>query len=576
MLVLSVKELRKDYGTRTVFQNVSFEIYGGEKTALFGPNGAGKTTILEIITGLQLPDGGRTFVAPGVSLGFLPQTSQFEPGLTLAEACSTGSFLTSRSQGEALRRFGFAPESSETPVDRLSAGERTRLGLARLWMASPRLVLLDEPTNHLDIEGMKWLTRFLNGYDGTVLVVSHDRYFLDQTVSRVIELSPGGARSFSGNYSAYRRQKKAEFEAQAALYEQQQREEHRIEQLIAAQMEWFRKAHRDAGKQAEMRASKYFYRARAKRMARRAKATIHRLERMKSEQVEKPRTPDQMNFSVGASGKSGRRVVLAEGLEKSFGRLLFSDVNLSIMRGDRIGIAGPNGCGKTTLLRTLLGHEIIDEGTVWMSPTASPYYFDQELEELDNSMTVLESVVEGSTRPPDEVRSLLGAMLFSGDSVTKRVGVLSRGERVRVALARLLAGDHRLLALDEPTNNLDVDSREAVEECLARYEGTLIVISHDRYLLERVCNRIVAFDAGRVTVFNGRYSEFEPLEAHASRPAQEASAAPRLTRDEVIVLRHRLAVLSARLNDPTQSGEEKQRTRNEFIETARRLGQRKD
>ncbi|NLG80601.1 MAG: ABC-F family ATP-binding cassette domain-containing protein [Firmicutes bacterium] len=627
MLLFAVEHVGKSYGPRDVLKDVSFSVVEREKVAVVGANGAGKTTLLKIIAGSLEPDWGRVvFFREGVRVGYLPQDMSFAPGATVGSELAQGLGYRYPDAGqtdqadhadridgavqalsgapivggrggtahsrkevfeaegrvmEALSRFELAENGLEQPVSTLSGGEKTRLALARLWLEDADCLLLDEPTNHLDEGGLRWLERYVQGFPGTVVVVSHDRYFLDQTVSRVIALGPGGAESFQGNYRAYRKAVEERFERQMRVYLEQAKQSRRLREMIARQMEWFRRAHRDAGKNTEIRASDVFYRHRAEKLARRAKATIRRLERLEAERVDRPQADPAIRLQLRSDGKSGRRMVTASDVSKFFdGRCVFSAVSFAVMRGDRVGLVGPNGAGKTTLLRIIAGHEGVSGGEMWVSPLVRVAYFDQELASLADERTVLEEALSaGGER--EQLRVLLGCFLFPGDSVHKRVGSLSAGEKARLALLKMLLSKANLLLLDEPTNYLDIPSRERVEEALENYDGTFVLVSHDRYLLGRVCNRILAIENGTVRVYLGGYEDY--LRARSERDAASAGAgrgdkgearAGELSDDERLLLENRLSVLASRLAEVSQDDPEYQKLTDEFISVAKRVSSR--
>ncbi len=570
MLALSVSDLAKSFGARTLFLNVSFEIRAGEKVALFGPNGCGKSTLLNVISGHMEPDSGSVWSPTGAILGYLPQALQFPGDLTPSDLCHDPAMLG---------RFGIEPAVASMPMSNLSAGQHRRVGLAQVWAAQPDLIMLDEPTNHLDAPAMDLLARLIRESRAAVLLVSHDRYFLDRTAQRIIDLTPLGARSYTGNYTAFRARKDSELEAEWRLYERQEHEEDRLQQVASREMEWFRQAHRRAGQND-------FLRARASKGAARARASFARLERFRKRRIEKPLDADAIVLRMGQARKAGRRLIHASGISKSFDRQLFGAADVAIMRGDRIAIVGPNGSGKTTLLRILLGLEPPTSGTVWRSPSASWFYFDQTLEQLDPSHTVFESVsCAAGERSPQEIRDILGALLFRGSAAGKRIGVLSLGERVRVVFGRMIARGYDILALDEPTNNLDVESREAIERCLESWAGTVVIVSHDRYLLDRICTTTVSIEDGAIRTYYGPPSASMAEPEPQPKPSHRCAGAPTEGADDTactvhaadsadaLVLQNRLAVLSATLSDNRASDEERAHAERDFLAISRALAQ---
>jgi len=647
MLLFTVEHVGKSYGPRDVLKDVSFSVVEGEKLAVVGANGAGKTTLLKIIAGSLEPDRGRVvFFREGVRVGYLPQDMSFAPDATVRTELVRGLGYQQLDAGwvhdadhanrvgraveafsgveiceaegrimEALSRFELVENGLEQPVSTLSGGEKTRLALARLWLEDADCLLLDEPTNHLDENGLRWLEGYVRAFPGTVVVVSHDRYFLDQTVSRVIALGPAGAESFPGNYTSYRKAMEERFQRQMRLYLEQAKQSRKLKEAIARQMEWFRRAHRDAGKNTEIRSSDVFYRHRAEKLARRAKATIRRLERLETERVDRPQAGRSIRLQLTSDGKSGRHMVTASDIGKSYGgRCVFSGASFAVARGDKVGLVGPNGAGKTTILRIIAGYERVSEGEMWVSPSVRVAYFDQELASLADERTVMEEVLSaGGER--QRVRLLLGCFLFSGDSVHKRVGLLSLGEKARLTLLKMLLSNANLLLLDEPTNYLDIPSRERVEEALEDYDGTFILVSHDRYLLSRVCNKIFALEGGTVRVYLGSYEDYlrvlkgnapcmdRDMRKDSMKPAKRGggearqnkkapfsetwavdrdtpgnasdnAAANALSEDERLLLENRLSVLASRLAEVSQDDPEYQKLTEEFISVAQRVASR--
>ena len=557
MLALSVRGLAKSFGARALFRDVSFGIGAGEKVALFGPNGCGKSTLLDIISGCIEPDSGSVWRQPGALLGYLPQALQLPGDLTPSDLCHDPA---------ALGRFGIEPAVASMPMSSLSAGQHRRVGLAQVWAARPDLIMLDEPTNHLDAPAMDLLARLIRESRAAVLIVSHDRYFLDHTARRILELTPQGVRSYSGNYTAFRARKHSELEAERRLYEKQEREADRLKQVASREMEWFRQAHRHAGQND-------FLRARADKGAARARASFGRLERFRKRRIEKPRDADAIVLRIGQARKAGRRLIHASGISKSFDQPLFGAADVAIMRGDRIAIVGPNGSGKTTLLRILLGLEPPTSGTVWRSPSASWFYFDQTMEQLDPSQTVFESVsCAARERAPQEIRDILGSLLFRGSSAGKRVGVLSLGERVRVMFGRMIARGYDILALDEPTNNLDVESREAIERCLELWAGTVVIVSHDRYLLDRICATTISIEDRTVRTYYGPPSA-SMTETGAEPPCERDDETHAVHPADALVLQNRLAILSAKLSDASANEAERADAERDFLAISRALAQ---
>ncbi len=546
MPLISLDNVTKAYGNLVLVENARLTIGERERLGIVGANGAGKTTLLRLLAGEAEPTRGGVHFARGISIGFLEQQPDFTGHGTVLESAlaafarldqleSEISALRARlaenppdapallkKQGEleaeferlggysrhqraeaALEGVGLRGQILHSPVERLSGGERSRLAIAHLLLQEPDVLLMDEPTNHLDVEGLEWLEEFLRGFRGAAVVVSHDRGFLDGFAQRIAEVRDGRVEVYRGNYSAYERQKAERLARQQKLYEKQQahlaKEQAFIQRYIAGQR----------GREA---------RGRRKRLAR-----LERLERPKAEKT--------IHLSIKPAVRGGNEVVNLEGVGKEFdSRWLFRDLTLQVLRGERIGIVGPNGAGKTTLLRIIAGEIQPSQGSVRLGHEIVIGYHRQSLEDLAPERTVLETVWARAPRArAGELRDLLGMFLFGDDEIDRPVRDLSGGERARLALARLILSGPNLLLLDEPTNHLDIPSRLALEQALLAYEGTVMVVSHDRYLLERVAQKIIELRDGRARIFHGPYSFYREA-SRAERRAEPAAAKPRARR----------------------------------------------
>jgi macrolide transport system ATP-binding/permease protein len=578
--LLQVNRLAKSYGFREIFNDISFPLREGDKVALVGPNGVGKSTLLKILAGKESATSGTvTFFNDKSTVGYVPQDIDFDPTVTPWDVLTNERFrlgLPSLSEAaEALSRFGFTDADSELLISNLSGGEKTKLALARVWLFHPDILLLDEPTNYLDHAALDWLEDIVHTYPGTILLVSHDRYFLDRTVERIIELSPNQAVEYRGNYTTYRETKKRDFASHVARYEKEQKEIRRIQVAIDRQLRWAEKAHKDAG-------THDFYRRKAKEAAQRAKGVVSRLEALKKTSVSKPKQEKAITFD-GFQGEGGGRVIVAaEGLTKAFDKLLFRVSDFSVQRGEKVGIVGPNGSGKTTLLKLILGQELPSEGTIWVSPSARIGYMDQQLSNLDLKASVLEEVLGSFEKQTPElitkVRTMLGCFLFTPDDVEKSIEVLSPGERKRVVLIKLLMSNLNVLVLDEPTEHLDLLSREKLEEALVSYGGTVILVSHDRYLLKRVCSKVISIENQKIQTYLGGFEEYhESYKAKDRRQTvgedKHDPKSPKLRSEERLLLETNLARLNSQLSMMTKDDPDYQDIEKEFFEVAGRLRQ---
>ena len=530
MILLSVNEVRKYYGPDPVLAGVSFEVRPGERVGLVGPNGAGKSTLFKILAGMEQADAGTLDFHSSAKIGYLEQQPNFDPQQTVwevarsalqelielaAESDRAAAALAAatddaerkrlgdrfdRLQQELTRRdafqldhkiarvlhgLGFVDATFAQRVVTLSGGQQNRLLLARLLLAQPDLMLLDEPSNHLDIEATEWLEDFLVKSPQAVIVVSHDRYFLDKVTTRTLELYHGTVETYPGNFSAYWRQKGERLEVQKRTYEKQQTEIAKMEEFVR----------------------KNFYGQKAAQAEDRRK----KLERI--ERIAPPREIAAPVMGFPPAARTGDIVLRVEHLTKDFGRgPLFKDLGFDILRGERWGILGPNGSGKTTLLKCVLGELPLDKGDTYLGSGVRVGYFDQQLSCLDQEAQVVEAI-----RPPHkeftdpERRSQLARFGLTGDQVFQKVKSLSGGERNRAALAWLAACDANFLVLDEPTNHLDLWARSALERALLAFEGSVLLVSHDRYFLNQVVDHLVVVEPGRFRLITGNYEAYQTL-----------------------------------------------------------------
>ena len=586
--------MRKDYGGQRVLDDASLALKPGERAALVAPNGAGKSTLLKIAAGLEDADAGRVVLPQGTVVGYLAQDAGVQPGRSLhdevlsavadllgieeslraierqiSEADHNLDALVhehARLQEEFERRGGYAIEAeigrvlsglgfSEADRDRqtqeFSGGWQMRIALARLLLGRPDVLLLDEPTNHLDLAAAEWLEDYVKASRATMLIVSHDRYFLDSVVQRVLELRQGRIETFPpGNYSAYRIERARRDEAQQDIAQRQQEEIERVEAYIRRYKE---------GNRATM-----------------AKSREKMLARLEAQRISAPRADRVVKFTFPACPPSGREAVALSHVRRAYGeRTVLDDISLVIERAERVALIGPNGAGKSTLLRLLATRDRPTRGSASLGVGVRPAYFAQDqAEHLNPTNTVFDEVYQAAPASWDiqAVRDLLGRFLFSGEDQFKSIATLSGGERSRVALAKLLLRPNNLLLLDEPTNHLDVATRERLEDTLSGYQGTLVVATHDRYLVNRLATKVIEVADGGVHAYPGTYADYLRAKAAVAAPAfdvapprprvgptrteQDPATRRRLAADlreaerQVTLAEERLRTVEAALSDP--------------------------
>ncbi|HTI53110.1 MAG TPA: ABC-F family ATP-binding cassette domain-containing protein [Verrucomicrobiae bacterium] len=547
--MIALDAVSKGYGGQQLLQDCTWRIGRGERIGLVGPNGAGKTTLCRILAGVEETDAGRVHRDTGVTVGYLPQeVTTGEDRTVLAEALSGFDevwrleaeleSLAARmagpgaepglidAYGEIQHRFealggyrleaeakiilgglGFSPDGVHRPLAEFSGGWRMRAALARLLLLRPDLLLLDEPTNHLDLESLGWLENFLAAYEGSVVIVSHDRYFLNRMVTAIAELAGGSVTLYHGDYDHFL----VEREARQALREAQARNQAKRVAEIERFIERFR-----------YKASK----------ARQVQSRVKMLDRM--ERIETEATARRIHFAFPQPPRTGRLVARLAGVRKAYGdNVVYAGVDFQVERGDRVALVGVNGAGKSTLLKMLAGALPFDAGErVLGSHVEVQYYAQHQLDALDPTRTVLEEIELAAPEAQiSRLRTILGSFLFSGDTVEKKVAVLSGGEKARLALAKMLARPAALLCMDEPTNHLDLASKEVLEEALAGFTGTIVFISHDRYFINRIATQVVEVDHGRLTTHLGTYDDYLAHKAQgpASPPPADTTETTRST-----------------------------------------------
>ncbi|HHU32133.1 MAG: ABC-F family ATP-binding cassette domain-containing protein [Zhaonellaceae bacterium] len=588
MSILAVQGLTKYFGEKVIFTNVQFQLEAGEKVALVGANGTGKTTLLRCLAGWEEFDEGQIFLAKDVRIGFLTQTMEVEDlDLTLSEfmleeyrdlidlrkelkqlekkmslpeiynseaelnkimkmyaACTEkyeagNGYLLEKRIKEVILGLGFSLDDSDRPMNTFSGGQKTRLYLARILLREPELLFLDEPTNYLDLKSIEWLEGFLQAYKGTILIVSHDRYFLDKITEQVLELEDTQVISYNGNYSAFMLQKAMKEASQAKEYAKEQAKIKRLEEYIRKNK---------AGVNARQA------RGREKQLA-------------KMGHKSKPKERKSLSFSFQKAYESGEEVLKVKKLNLFYpGKTIAENLTFTVQRGDRIGLVGPNGCGKTTLLKALLG-KIPYEGSIAFGVGVKVGYYAQEHEDLSFTGTVIDEVMSDNRLTIQMARDLLARFQFKGEDVYKNTQELSGGEKSRLVLAKLFLAEANFLILDEPTNHLDIYARQGLEDALAEFSGTIMLVSHDRYLLNKLATKVFEFSEGGIKIYEGDYDfyryqkakEEEAIQIRKTRTKNEKVHSTKQEKTglnlktleaEIIAAEEELAKLAEKLGDP--------------------------
>lgn len=541
MADITVQNLTKYYGDRLILSDLTFDIQPGEKVAILGPNGAGKTTLLHILAGRLDYDGGHVSIGAGRTVGMIDQMPDYPDGVTVEdvlrsafrdadavkremEALEAG--MAANPEDESLlRRYGalqqkldalggynrdfevdkvcngldIPPARRAQPVNQLSGGEKTRANLARIILEQTDVLLLDEPTNHLDMDAVRWLGDYLEGYAGTVVTVSHDRYFLDQCCERILEVHDNTVEFYAGSYSYYAVERERRYEQQLREHENQMAEKKRLEGV-----------------------ARIMHEHGTEHLAKRAASIEKRIARMKV--TDRPRRDKRMSVSFGDPNYETEDVLKVRGITKSYeGRIILQDVTFLVRNGERVAILGDNGAGKTTLLKILLGEETADDGTVKKGVGLRPAYLPQTVHFANENRNLIDTLIYDKNVTMQTARNRLGAFKFSGEDQMKTVSTLSGGEKSRLRLCELMYDPLNMLILDEPTNHLDLMSREWIEEAVEAFTGTLLFVSHDRYFVERFATRVIYLENGEYIDYTGSYEQFL---AYRERLRAEKAPAP--------------------------------------------------
>ncbi|TVU93429.1 ABC-F family ATP-binding cassette domain-containing protein [Lactobacillus gasseri] len=541
MIIAQAQDLEQRFGGNTIFSNISFSVPDNARIGLVGPNGAGKTTLLKIMTGQQEPTSGQFTINKGLKVGYIAQENALDEDKTIWDEMLTvfdnlieknkritkmqeqiaehpededllqrydqlaydfeqeGGFTYQAEIKSILNGFNFKENTWQKVIGTLSGGEKTRLAFVKLLLQKPPVLLLDEPTNYLDLDTLDWLEAFLKNYQGAIITVSHDQYFLDHLANQIFELNFGKLTTFKGNYSQYVKERELMDSQQEAAYEKQQEKIKKEEEFI----------------------QKNLVRASTTKRAQSRRKVLDKMERIKP-----PKHKQKVRINFTSERPSGKEVLIAKDLTIGYpDKVMVSDIDFQVNKNDRVAIIGPNGIGKSTLLKTIMKKLEPKGGSIKYGASLDIGYYDQELQSLDPSKTVLDTIWDRhKTMPEKDVRSILASFLFTAEDIDKTVGQLSGGQKARLTLTVLSLEKDNFLLMDEPTNHLDIEAKEVLEEALDNYDGTLLFVSHDRYFINELANKIISVRDGHAKIYNGNYSYYLDEKAKQAAAAQEAEA----------------------------------------------------
>ena len=541
MIIAQAQDLEQRFGGNTIFSNISFSVPDNARIGLVGPNGAGKTTLLKIMTGQQEPTSGQFTINKGLKVGYIAQENALDEDKTIWDEMLTvfdnlieknkritkmqeqiaehpededllkrydqlaydfeqeGGFTYKAEIKSILNGFNFKENTWQKVIGTLSGGEKTRLAFVKLLLQKPPVLLLDEPTNYLDLDTLDWLEAFLKNYQGAIITVSHDQYFLDHLANQIFELNFGKLTTFKGNYSQYVKERELMNNQQEAAYEKQQEKIKKEEEFI----------------------QKNLVRASTTKRAQSRRKALDKMERIKP-----PKHKQKVRINFTSDRPSGKEVLIAKDLTIGYpDKTMVSDIDFQVNKNDRVAIIGPNGIGKSTLLKTIMKKLEPKDGSIKYGASLDIGYYDQELQSLDPSKTVLDTIWDRhKTMPEKDVRSILASFLFTAEDIDKTVGQLSGGQKARLTLTVLSLEKDNFLLMDEPTNHLDIEAKEVLEQALDTYDGTLLFVSHDRYFINELANKIISVRDGHAKIYNGNYSYYLDEKAKQAAAVQEAEA----------------------------------------------------
>lgn len=566
------ENLYKSFDGKKVFENISGKIENLDRIGLIGVNGVGKTTLAKVLSGKEFSEKGKIVRSSGLKVLYIDQYPEFNEKISVYDELFKTALSNANNKvpdavtKKALNKVGLVKGLWNQRAASLSGGEKTKLMLGKVLVSDFDLLILDEPTNHLDMESSQWLEKYLKNLKTTLLVISHDRFFLDNVVSKIWDLTPETLKVYKGNYSEYKVQKENELKNTMKEYEKQQLKIQNLEKAIEHRKNWYASAHKSAGQND-------FYRSKAKKHASTMKAKKKELERLESNKIDKPKKATSPAFEIinksAIDEKLPPVLVRIENIFKNYGRrILFKNSTFSISRKDKIALIGANGTGKTTLLKIIKGDDKDFKGEVSVSPSVKIGYFSQELDSLNDENSILDDVLLAGTNIY-EARMLLAGLLFRGDDVYKKICNLSMGEKGRVAFAKLILSGANLLILDEPTNYMDIISREKIEDVLDEFQGSVIFVSHDRYFIRRIANKIIKIENQELKCYEGDY-DYYLYKCQEEELHEEIGEDYNQVNDNIKRLECELAFLSGKLAQTTDE-EEKEQLNDKFMKIAREL-----
>ena len=500
MSIVKLSDICKAYNERSVLESVNLDVNEGEHIGIVGDNGSGKSTLIKIIIGVEQADKGKVEITKK-NIGYLKQATEY----------NDTDFMKIFNELNINSDIDF----SEDRMKSLSGGEKTKLVLSSILSNNPDILLLDEPTNHVDIESVEWLIKEINNFRGTILVVSHDRYFLNKAVQKIIEIEDGHLNIYYGNYDEYHQQKEQERKNLQAKYAYQQKQDKKIQKEIRELKSWSEKGEREAGKQggspsdAKIKGVKTNAQRKASKAARSAESKKNRLEQMREDYINKPKDERNVKFSFSGFSTGRRSLINLTDVSKKFGsKTLFKDVTFSINSGEKIGLIGPNGCGKTTIINMMLDKEPLTSGEIWKTTSLKIAYMSQDVFDIASGKTIFELAGSYDSKTKQLFLTNLVNMGFTREQFRNKISNLSLGERMRIKLAQIIIEDYNLLILDEPTNHLDLANKIELENALKKFPGSILIASHDKYLLSEVTDKILVFKNGKIERYEGGYKEY--------------------------------------------------------------------